>query len=273
MRSRCRRRSTQQRRDVPRPLVHVEHVMGTVVSFDLRFADESQRSPMQIAVAAAVVWLHRVDEVFSTYRSDSQISRLGRGELRLAECDADVAEVLDLCAEIGRESDGYFSSTYGGRLDPTGLVKGWAVQRASEILSAAGSAHHCVNGGGDIQAVGGFETDTPWVIGISHPLQRDGFASVVTIADGAVATSGTAERGAHVVDPHTGQPAETLASVTVVGVDLIRADAYATAAIAMGDPARGWLESRSGYEAFAVAADGSGWWTSGYPKVGSVPAI
>jgi FAD:protein FMN transferase len=252
--------------------VHVEHVMGTVVSFDLRFDDESRRVPMQAAVADAVTWLHRVDEVFSTYRADSQISRLGRGDMRLAECDDDVGEVLELCAEVSRESDGYFSSTYGGQLDPTGLVKGWAVQYASDILAAAGSAHHCVNGGGDIQAIGGVAVGTAWVIGISHPLQRDGFASVVTITDGAVATSGTAERGAHVLDPHTGQPAERLASVTVVGADLIRSDAYATAAVAMGDSARAWLESRSGYEAFAVAADGSGWWTSGYPMVGTVPA-
>lgn len=245
--------------------------MGTVVSFDLRFGEEAQRAPMQSAVADAVIWLHRVDDVFSTYRSDSQISRLGRGELRLTECDADVAEVLDLCAVIGRESDGYFSSTYGGRLDPTGLVKGWAVQRASEILVEAGSGHHCVNGGGDVHAVGGIAVDSPWVIGISHPLQRDGFASVVTMTDGAVATSGTAERGAHVLDPHTGQAMTGLASVTVVGADLIRSDAYATAAVAMGDSARTWLESRAGYEGFAVAADGSGWWTSGYPRFGSVP--
>ena len=245
--------------------------MGTVVSFDLR-VDDSQRALMQDAVSNAVRWLHRVDEVFSTYRLDSQISRLGRGELKFAECDGDVAEVLALCAEIGRESDGYFSSTYRGQLDPTGLVKGWAVQRASELLTAAGSGHHCVNGGGDIQFVGGIANEEPWVVGISHPLQRDGFASVVALTDGAVATSGTAERGAHVLDPHTGQPATKLASVTVVGADLIHADAYATAAVAMGESARGWLESRTGYEAFAVAADGSGWWTSGYPMVGSVPA-
>ncbi len=138
-----------------RPLVHVERVMGTVVSFDVRFADEAQRTPMDAAVADAVTWLHRVDDVFSTYRDDSQVSRLGRGELRLADCDDDVAEVLELCAQVGRETDGYFSSTYGGRLDPTGVVKGWAIQRASELLSSAGSAHHLVNGGGDIQAVGG----------------------------------------------------------------------------------------------------------------------
>ena len=256
----------------PRPLVHVEHVMGTVVSFDVRLAEESERAPMRAAVADAVSWLHRVDDVFSTYRHDSQVSRLDRGELRLADCDGDVAEVLELCAQVGRESGGYFSATFGGKLDPTGLVKGWAVQRASERLSSAGSAHHIVNGGGDIQAVGGSAPGVPWQIGIAHPLERGALASVVQLTDGAVATSGTAERGTHVLDPFTGQPAVALASVTVVGRDLIRSDAYATAAIAMGDGARGWLESCAGYEGFAVAADGLGWWTSRYSRVGSVPA-
>ncbi len=258
--------------DAAKPLVHVEHVMGTVVSFDVRLAEESARAPMHAAVADAVSWLHRVDDVFSTYQPDSQVSRLGRGELRLADCDGDVAEVLELCAQVGRESAGYFSSTFGGKLDPTGLVKGWAIQRASELLSSAGSTHHLVNGGGDIQAVGGSTPGMPWQIGIAHPLERGALASVVQLTDGAVATSGTAERGTHVLDPFTGQPAVALASVTVVGRDLIRSDAYATAAIAMGDRARGWLEGCAGYEGFAVAADGLGWWTSGYSRVGSVPA-
>jgi thiamine biosynthesis lipoprotein len=255
-----------------RPLVHVEHVMGTVVSFDVRFADESQRASMRAAITDAVGWLHRVDDVFSTYQHDSQVSRLGRGELRLADCDGDVAEVLELCAQVSRESGGYFSSTYGGRLDPTGLVKGWAVQRVSERLSSAGSTHHLVNGGGDIQAVGGCAPGMRWQIGVAHPLQRGALASVVQLTDGAVATSGIAERGAHVVDPFTGQPAVALASVTVVGRDLIRTDAYATAAIAMGGLARGWLADCAGYEAFAIASDGLGWWTSGYGRVGSIPA-
>jgi FAD:protein FMN transferase len=255
-----------------RPLVHVEHVMGTVVSFDVRFADESQRTPMGAAIADAVTWLRRVDDVFSTYRPDSQVSRLSRGEVRLVDCDGDVEEVLELCAQIGRETGGYFSSTYGGRLDPTGVVKGWAIQRASELLCSAGSAHHVVNGGGDIQAVGGSAPGLPWQIGIAHPLERGALASVVELTDGAVATSGIAERGAHVIDPFTGQPAVALASVTVVGSELTRTDAYATAAIAMGDRAGRWLERCAGYEAFAVGAGGLGWCTSGYSRVGSVPA-
>jgi thiamine biosynthesis lipoprotein len=256
---------------VPKPVVHVEQVMGTAVSFDLRIDDETERPAMLAAIEAAARWLHRVDRVFSTYRADSQISRLGRGELRLADCDADVAEVLELCAVASRESGGYFSSTYGGRLDPTGLVKGWAIQRASELLEAAGAARHCVNGGGDMQVVGGFEPGVAWQVGIAHPLHRNAFASVVAIEKGAVATSGTAERGAHVIDPFTGRSAETLASVTVVGAELTWVDAHATAALAMGNSARGWLEGLPGYEAFAVAADGTGWWTSGYPTVGTVP--
>jgi thiamine biosynthesis lipoprotein len=255
-----------------KPVVHAEHVMGTVVSFDVRLDDEAARPAMSAAIDDAVRLLHRVDEVFSTYRDDSQISRLGRGQISLADCEADVAEVLDLCAQVGTETRGYFSSMYAGRLDPSGLVKGWAVQRASDLLVAAGSRRHCVNGGGDIQLVGEVEPGAAWQIGIAHPLRRDAYASVVQLRDGAIATSGVAERGAHVLDPFTGKSAVDLASVTVVGTDLTRTDAYATAALAMGARARAWLEELPGYEAFAVLPGGRGWWTSGYPRVGSVPA-
>lgn len=259
-------------------LGHVEHVMGTVVSFDVRLGDSPDAdadSPdvdgLRSAIAAAVTWLHRVDAVFSTYRDDSQISRLGRGELRLDDCDPDVAFVLDLCAHVGRLSHGYFSSTYAGRLDPTGLVKGWSIERAADLLREAGSRNHSVNGGGDVQACGEPEPGRPWQVGVTHPFDRTGFASVVRIRDAAVATSGTAERGLHVLDPFTGRPATQLVSMTVVGPDLTRTDAYATAALAMGGAARDWLESLDGFEGFAVAADGGGWWTTGYPKLGSVP--
>jgi len=133
-----------------RRLGHVEHVMGTVVSFDISADDSADvnadQRPIRIAIARAVSWLHRVDAVFSTYRDDSQISRLGRGEVSLAACDPDVAEVLDLCAQVGRETNGYFSSTYGGRLDPTGLVKGWSIQRAATDHSPSSSSRLVASG-------------------------------------------------------------------------------------------------------------------------------
>lgn len=244
--------------------------MGTVFSFDVQ-ADDGDESRVRTTIGAAVGWLHRVDEVFSTFRPDSDISRLNTGELTLAQCDPLVPEVFQLCSDVARETRGYFSPTFAGRLDPTGLVKGWSVERASELLLDAGLGDHCVNGGGDVRARGEPEPGRGWSVAITHPLNREGFAAVVQVRDGAVATSGTTERGLHVLNPFTGRPATRLASVTVVGPDLTRADAYATAALAMGDAARDWLAGLDDYEALAIAPDGAGWSTSGFTSVVVLP--
>lgn len=239
---------------------HSEAVMGTV--FSIHVNDPGRWST---ALAEVVDFLHWVDRTFSTYRPDSQLSRLGRRELRRRDCDPAVGEVLDLCAGVMRTTDGYFSAVYGGRLDPTGLVKGWAVERASLLLSAAGASSHGVNGGGDMQLVGGLGEGRAWRIGIAHPTRRGRLATVVTGHDLAVATSGSAERGHHVVDPRTGRPAAGLASVTVTGPSITLADAYATAAYAMGPRARQWLLDLPGYEGFVVDENGAGWATPDFP--------
>lgn len=250
---------------------HAEPVMGTVVSFDVS-ADETDEPAVRAAIAVAVEWLHHVDAVFSTYRADSDISRLSSGELSLADCDPLVSQVFKLCSDVARETRGYFSSTYGGRLDPTGLVKGWSVERASDVLRDAGLVNHCVNGGGDVRARGGPAPGRGWSVAITHPLQRDGFAAVVEVHDSAVATSGTTERGLHIVNPFTGRPATHLASVTVVGPDLTHADAYATAALAMGGAAREWFGEVADYEALAIAPDGTGWATPGFTTITALPS-
>ncbi|ARF53807.1 FAD:protein FMN transferase [Streptomyces gilvosporeus] len=243
-------------------LRHVEHAMGTVFSFDIR---DSRTAAIEAALSDAVAWLHHVDAVFSTYRSDSAISRLGRGEIALDACSSEVREVLDRCARATRATDGWFSPTPGGALDPSGLVKGWAIERAWQMLRAAGARHFCVNGGGDLQFSGESAPGTPWRIGIAHPLRPGELYAVVTGNDLAVATSGTAERGAHILNPHTGAPAAGLASVTVVGSRLTPTDVFATAAFAMGERARDWLEHLDGYEGFAVLPDGRSWRTRGFP--------
>src|SRR5450759_1820513 len=133
------------------------------------------------------------------------------------------------------------SSRPAGRLDPSGVVKGWAIERASDILRAGGSANHAVNGGGDIQLAGEAAPGQPWRVGIAHPHQPGELVTVVSGRDIAVATSGTAERGDHIVNPVTGRPATELASITLVGRDLTTVDAYATAAAAMGNAAREWV--------------------------------
>jgi thiamine biosynthesis lipoprotein len=254
----------------PRGFRHVEHAMGTVFSFDIR---DTPTPAIRRALDHAVAWLHWVDEVFSTYRPDSQISRLGRGETNLADCDPEVAEVLELCESAERVSGGWFSRAPGGRLDPSGLVKGWAIEHASVILERAGARNTCVNGGGDLQLRGECAPGVPWQIGIANPLQPGGLSTIVTGRDLAVATSGTAERGAHILDPHTGRPAASgLLSITLAGRHLTEIDAYATAAFAMGPAAPEWIASVPGVEAFAVTSDAHAWWTSGFPSTASSPS-
>ncbi|MFD7227322.1 FAD:protein FMN transferase [Streptomyces sp. NPDC059881] len=235
--------------------------MGTVFSFDVRMAADCDGARMRAGLVAAVASLHRVDEVFSTFREDSRVSRLARGELTLADCGAEVAEVFRHCETEERLSDGWFTTRYAGGLDPTGLVKGWAVERAVRMLASSGAAAVCLNGGGDIQLYGG-----PWRVGISDPLCPGGLVTVVEAHDGlAVATSGPAERGCHIVDPHTGgPPAGGVASLTVITPGLTQADARATAAYAMGDRARDWLEELPHTEGFAVTMDGGTWQTRGF---------
>ncbi|WP_439681272.1 FAD:protein FMN transferase [Embleya sp. MST-111070] len=245
----------------PRRLHHVEHVMGTVFSFDIR---DRPTTELREALRRAIAWLHHVDRTFSTYRPDSAISRLDRGEIALADCPPEVATVLDLCAEVSDLSGGWFSARPAGRLDPSGLVKGWAIEHATRLLVAAGARNTCVNGGGDICLRGEPEPGECWRIGVAHPLRDGELCAVVEGRELAIATSGTAERGAHILDPRTGRVARGPASITVIGADLTRVDAYATAAFAMGEIAHGWIERLTGYEAFAVVAVDRTWSTSGF---------
>jgi thiamine biosynthesis lipoprotein len=242
--------------EAPAALRHAEEVMGTVFSFDVRGGEPEV---VRAALDQAVAQLHRVDEVFSTYRDTSQISRLARGELTVAECAPEVDEVLQLGAEAERLSDGWFSTTYEGRLDPTGIVKGWAAERAAQLLRAAGVGGVSVNGGGDVQMFGAPGPHRPWRVGVSDPLRPGGLAAVISAAgtdELAVATSGTAERGTHIVDPRTGKSAVTdLVAVTVVAPRLTWADCWATAAFAMGSrEGLAWLESLPDVEALLITA-------------------
>lgn len=238
----------------------VVEVMGTVFSVDIRAGALAPN-----ALAAIVDWWQWVDATFSTYRPDSAISELARGSRRVDECPEAVADVLALCVEATGRTGGFFTACPGGRLDPSGLVKGWSIEVASRRLTAAGSTAHCINGGGDVRLVGESAPGTPWHVGIADPNGRD-ILTVVTGADLAVATSGSAERGAHIVNPFTDRPARDPVSVTVVGPDLTWADAYATAAVAMGAAARPWLDCVEGYEGIGVTASGDIWTTRGWSR-------
>jgi thiamine biosynthesis lipoprotein len=239
--------------------------MGTVVSIEL--ADELPPTVLTSMIDDTCAWLHEVDQRFSTYKPDSEVCRFRDGRLALSDCSPDMRHVLDACADLWRDTDGYFDAYAGGPLDPSGYVKGWSVEVASARLLAAGSGRHYINAGGDIRMRGLNPDGKPWRIGIRHPWEADKVSWVLTLTDGAVATSGTYERGAHVWNPRTGTPASGLRSVTVVGADLALADAYATAALAMGEGGITWLAKlgADGFESAVVTDDGRAFSSSGLP--------
>jgi FAD:protein FMN transferase len=234
--------------------------MGTAVSLEI--AD-----PVPPGGADEVfAWLREVDDRFSTYKEDSEVRRLDAGTLSTVDCSADVRAVLAACAGLWRDTDGFFDAYATGALDPSGYVKGWSVEVASARLAAAGSPNHCLNAGGDIRLRGEPSPGRPWRVGIRHPFDASAICLVITGRDLAVATSGTYERGGHVVNPRTGKPASGLCAVTVTGPDLALADAYATAALAMGRTGIDWLARLDGYESAAVTDDGELFCSPGLPQ-------
>jgi thiamine biosynthesis lipoprotein len=235
----------------------VAQIMGMPIVIDVR-----DTRPHDDDVACAFDWFRWVDATFSTYRADSEISRLDRGELRLEDAHEDVRGVLARCAELRDETDGYFDARASGRLDPSGLVKGWSVDRAAALLREAGLEHFAVSAGGDMRIVG-----DDWRIGVQHPTECQSIAAVLEVGDVAVATSASYARVRHVLNPHTGRPPAGVLSVTVVGPELATADAYATAAFAMGARGAEWTARLPGYEAMTIMADESVLTTGGFPGV------
>jgi thiamine biosynthesis lipoprotein len=238
----------------------VRPIWGTVIRIEVRDAID------ELALDSLWAWFQRVDDLFSTWRDDSEITRLARGELDLADASPEVPAVLELCEALRLRSRGAFDIRFAsaatgpprpGRcaIDPTGLVKGWAVDRAGELLAAHGAANFAINAGGDILVRGGPEPGASWRVGIQHPWERDKTAEVVAVRDCAVATSGDYERGDHVIDPRTGLPATGLASVTVLASDLASADGYATAALALGPEGMEWLAMLPGVVAMGITSD------------------
>jgi thiamine biosynthesis lipoprotein len=237
--------------------------MGTAVTFDVRGA-----SAATDAVAAAVAWLHQVDGEFSTYRADSAVCRFDRGELLLSAASGDLQWIVDRCERLRRETGGYFDAYANGAFDPSALVKGWSVQRAADGLRAAGLDRFCVNAGGDVIAHGRPDAERPWRVGVRHPHDPHALAEVVEVdGDLAVATSGLYERGDHIIAPASGRAPEGVLSVTVVGPDLGVADAYATAAFAMGRAGPEWTLGLDDYEAMTILADETVLMTPGFPAL------
>ena len=241
--------------------VRVEHIMGTAISLDLRPPFVGAR-----VVDALFRWLVSVDDRFSTYKDASMVSRVRRGELSESDYDADLREVFELCERVRLASAGAFDIWMHdpAGVDPSGLVKGWSMDRGAEILRSAGARNFCINAGGDVLAAGEATPGAAWRVGIRHPLKPGSVVKVVAARDLAVATSGTYERGAHIVNAADSQAPSGLWSLTVVGPGLTHTDAYATAAFAMGQAGISWVASRSSFGVCAVTCQGRTVWDDSF---------
>jgi thiamine biosynthesis lipoprotein len=242
-------------------LARVEHIMGLPVSIHIR-GPQANSSTAEDLVAAVFADLRRVDRVLSPYRGDSDLTRWEQGEITVPEADPMLVEVLRLCDLAHERTDGWFDprglpDPHDGhpRYDPSGLVKGWAAERAAAHLATLSGHGWCLNAGGDVVAYAPDE-QPPWRVGIENPADPSRIMEVVELCAGAVATSGSTHRGNHIIDPHTHRPATACRAVTLTGPSLLWADVYATAAAARGTTAPAWLNGTDAYEGLIVSARG-----------------
>lgn len=231
--------------------------MGTMISIHVH--DDAPDGAVADAVEDVFGEVERLEQIFSTFRPDSELSRVNRGELHVLDAAPEITEVLDACTWLEHQSRGAFTVRRPGapeQLDLAGFAKGWITERAAGRLAAHGLAHWYVGAGGDVITCGSPEEGRPWRVGVAHPLQPGATVATLELSGGAVATSGTAERGAHLWDGRGGA-AVGLASMTVVGAELAWADAFATTAFVLGAAGIDWVRTLQGYEALAVTLDGA----------------
>ena len=214
--------------------LHTEDVWNTIVTIECELES--------ISYQPAIQFLHLVDQIFSTYISTSQVSKLRNNEIEIEDTHPYLQKVWHSCLEIKELTDGAFDPwALAGGFDPSGYVKGWAADQISDQLIKLGAKHIQVNAGGDISVRGGKDANTAWKIGVAHPNQSDQVSKVYEITNGAIATSGTAERGDHIIDPFSKTIAVGARSATVTGPDAGMADALATALIVSGRDGASWF--------------------------------
>ncbi len=217
-------------------------------------------------INAVLDYFTQVDARFSTYKDNSEISAFNRGEVLPANLSAEMKEVLQLSAITRDQSQGYFEIRKAdGALDPSGIVKGWAINNAAKIIRSRGHVDFFVEAGGDVQSAGHNEEGSEWRIGIRSPFHSDEIIKVVTPRGQGMATSGTYVRGQHIYNPH--EPTkliQDIVSLSVIGPDILEADRFATAAFAMGEQGIYFIENLPGFEGYMVNAQGIATQTTGF---------
>lgn len=207
-----------------------------------------------------------VDEKFSTYKKNSEVTKVNEGKLKKSEYSPDMKTVLKLAEQTKKETNGYFDIWHNGVMDPSGIVKGWAILNAAKILEDLGYKNFYIDAGGDIQTGGFNRQGKPWRVGIKNPFKQDEVVKVIEVCGEGVATSGTYIRGQHVYNPKSEKEASDVVSLTVIGPNVYEADRFATAAFAMGKAGIEFIESLEGFGGYMIGADGVATMTSGFSK-------
>ncbi len=233
-------------------------IMGMPITVEI--IDESAD---QSHINSVFKYFKQIDKTFSTFKKDSEISKINRGELQIENASLDVGLILKLSDQTKRETKGFFDVWNKRYLDPSGLVKGWAIQNAAEMLSKKFDNFY-VEAGGDIQFIGLNKENKKWKVGIRNPLDVKKIVKVLTVSNCGVATSGTYERGEHIYDPHTGIVQDKIISLTVIGPNIYEADRFATAAFAMGERGIQFIEEQKTLEGYMINKEGVATMTSGF---------
>jgi thiamine biosynthesis lipoprotein len=217
--------------------------------------------------ARVFAYFAAVDHTFSTYKPNSEISRINSRAITLAQASLDMRTIFTLAERTKQETNGYFDIARDGSYDPSGVVKGWAIYHAVQIMRLAGCRNFYVDAGGDIQAVGKNSQRQPWRIGIRNPFNIHEIVKVLTVSNCGVATSGTSIRGQHIYNPKThGSLVTDVVSLTVIGPNIYEADRFATAAFAMGERGIRFIEQLEGFEGYMIDQHGQATLTSGFGK-------
>jgi thiamine biosynthesis lipoprotein len=224
-------------------------------------------SATQVVLDSVFDYLKYVDGKFSTYLDDSEISRINRGELRLEDSSEDMRMIFILAEQTRLETDGYFDIRHAGKYDPSGVVKGWAIYNAAELLRRAGAANFYVEAGGDIQMAGANAEGQNWRVGIRNPFNPTEIIKALSLSDCGVATSGTYVRGQHIYNPlDQDDPLTEIVSLTVIGPDICEADRFATAAFAMGRNGILFIEALLGFEGYMIDHYARATFTTGFER-------
>lgn len=199
-----------------------------------------------------------VDEKYSPFKKTSEVSAINAGSKKISP---EMKKIINLCEKTKQETEGYFDAYHNGIFNPSGLVKGWAIKNAADIIKNLGFKKYYVEAGGDIQANG-----KKWKVGIRNPFNKTQIVKVLKVENKGVATSGNYERGLHIYDPKTGNPADEIASITVVGPDIYEADRFATAAFVMGKNGISFIQGLTGFEGYSIDKNGIATYTNGFEK-------